>query len=89
MRVVDNGRLTARSTSQRAKAQSYPRATHGYGSATERVSPPPRGKVIVIGGGDRAYDFSKLERFMVAIDRRGHGALGRGAEDGINEGAMP
>ncbi|MDE3189219.1 MAG: glycosyltransferase family 2 protein [Acidobacteriota bacterium] len=88
--VADNGSTDG---SQAAALEAGARVVHveapGYGSALHGAITAARGEFVIMGDADETYDFSRIEQFILALERGDDLVLGNRFAGGIEKGAMP
>jgi len=61
----------------------------GYGSALYYGTIAARGEWVIMGDSDNSYDFSRLDHFVIALQKGADLVIGNRFEGGIDKGAMP
>lgn len=88
--IADNGSSDgSQSIAKKLGARVVPVRERGYGSALYHGTLAAKGKWVVMGDSDNSYDFSKLNPFVIALEKGADLVMGNRFMGGIEKGAMP
>lgn len=88
--VVDNGSADhSAEVAAAAGARVVRHEAKGYGSALKRGFVEAKGRYIIMGDGDRTYDFNALPEFVRTLENGADLVMGSRLRGTIESGAMP